>query len=183
MLTLLVSGCSSQRRNGSTSTGRWHARSSPPSAHIVQKGETLYSIAWKYGLNYRELAKRNGIGPPYTIYKGQRLKITELSNNNKIKKKPLSSSQKRHKNSRYFNTQEKYVKNVEQVTNLNDWLWPTKGRVVRQYSATDPTRKGIDIAGKYRQPIVATASGKVVYSGKGLLDTVIWLLSSTTATT
>ena len=43
--------------------------------HVVQSGDTLYSIAWRYGLNYRDLASINGIRSPYTIYKGQRLRV------------------------------------------------------------------------------------------------------------
>ena len=43
--------------------------------HVVQAGDTLYSIAWRYGLSYRDLASINGIRSPYTIYKGQRLHV------------------------------------------------------------------------------------------------------------
>ena len=41
--------------------------------HLVQKGDTLYSIAWIYDMDYRHLATLNGIAPPYRIYPGQRL--------------------------------------------------------------------------------------------------------------
>ena len=43
--------------------------------HIVQKGDTLYSIAWRYGLDHGRLAQINRIRKPYTIYAGQRLKL------------------------------------------------------------------------------------------------------------
>lgn len=43
--------------------------------HVVQKGETVYAIAWRYGLDYRKLADWNAIGPPYLIRPGQRLRI------------------------------------------------------------------------------------------------------------
>jgi lipoprotein NlpD len=42
----------------------------------VQRGDTLYSIAFRNGLDYRELAGWNGIGPPYTIYVGRELKLS-----------------------------------------------------------------------------------------------------------
>ncbi|MDX1512249.1 MAG: peptidoglycan DD-metalloendopeptidase family protein [Gammaproteobacteria bacterium] len=45
------------------------------STHTVKRGETLYSIAWQYGLDYRTLAARNGVREPFTIYPGQRLRI------------------------------------------------------------------------------------------------------------
>ena len=43
--------------------------------HQVSAGETLYSIAWRYGLDHRKLAAANGVGAPYTIYVGQRLSL------------------------------------------------------------------------------------------------------------
>ena len=45
--------------------------------HVVGRGETLYSIAWRLGLDYRVLAEANSIRDPYTIYPGQRLLIPE----------------------------------------------------------------------------------------------------------
>ena len=48
-----------------------------------------------------------------------------------------------------------------------DWIWPATGRIVSGFSET-ATLKGIDIAGKSGQPIVASAAGKVVYAGAGL---------------
>lgn len=44
--------------------------------HIVKKGETLKSIAKKYGIALSDLADWNGIGSPYTIYPGLRLSLT-----------------------------------------------------------------------------------------------------------
>jgi len=48
-----------------------------------------------------------------------------------------------------------------------DWIWPATGKIVSGFSET-ANLKGIDIAGKSGQPIVASASGKVVYAGSGL---------------
>jgi lipoprotein NlpD len=58
--------------------GRPVARSSS-GYHVVRRGETLYSIAWKYGLSFRELAAMNHIRSPYTIYAGQRLRTSAYS--------------------------------------------------------------------------------------------------------
>ena len=41
--------------------------------YIVRPNDSLYAIAWKFQLDYREIARRNGIAPPYTIYPGQKL--------------------------------------------------------------------------------------------------------------
>jgi lipoprotein NlpD len=46
-----------------------------PGGRVVKAGDTLYSIAFSTGLDWRELAAINGIAPPYTIYPGQRLRL------------------------------------------------------------------------------------------------------------
>lgn len=43
--------------------------------HIVRKGETVYKIAKRYGLDWREIAGYNHLGNPNLIYPGQRLLI------------------------------------------------------------------------------------------------------------
>jgi lipoprotein NlpD len=63
------------------------ARNAQPSPHFagarmryrVQHGDTLYSIAFRNGVDYRDLAIWNGIRAPYTIYVGQELRLTSLS--------------------------------------------------------------------------------------------------------
>ncbi|MCD6291361.1 MAG: LysM peptidoglycan-binding domain-containing protein [Anaerolineae bacterium] len=47
----------------------------PRKVHIVQRGETLQSIALKYGVTVSELAAANGITNPNVIYPGQKLVI------------------------------------------------------------------------------------------------------------
>ena len=51
----------------------------PPSqlikTHLVEEGETLYSIAWRYDFNTRELAKINGFSENYQVRKGQVLNL------------------------------------------------------------------------------------------------------------
>ena len=41
----------------------------------MERGDTLYRIAWRHGLDYKEIAAANGIGPPYLIIPGQRLAL------------------------------------------------------------------------------------------------------------
>lgn len=48
-----------------------------------------------------------------------------------------------------------------------DWIWPAKGKLVTGFSDT-ANLKGIDIAGTAGQPVIASASGRVVYAGSGL---------------
>ena len=63
-ILLLLAGC------GQTPS-RWD-----PGYYTVKRGDTLYSIAHAYRLDFRVLARWNGIRPPYTIYPGQRLTLS-----------------------------------------------------------------------------------------------------------
>lgn len=48
----------------------------PPRVHVVQSGETLFSIAWRYQLDVRELVVWNDLDNPDLILVGQRLFLT-----------------------------------------------------------------------------------------------------------
>lgn len=54
-------------------------RQQPPTIkifqHVVAPGETLYSIAWRYGLDYKRLASINGIDSDFVIYPGEILDL------------------------------------------------------------------------------------------------------------
>jgi lipoprotein NlpD len=45
-------------------------------SYRVVAGDTLYSIAFRHGLDYRDVAAWNGITPPYRILVGQQLRMT-----------------------------------------------------------------------------------------------------------
>ncbi|WP_435927617.1 murein hydrolase activator NlpD [Dryocola sp. BD613] len=51
---------------------------------------------------------------------------------------------------------------------ISTWRWPTDGKIIENFSATEGGNKGIDISGSKGQAIVATASGRVVYAGNAL---------------
>ena len=82
-LVLLLSGCAttSPAPVEDRSLGAHHgSRRSVPmpadgSVYRVRRGDTLYSIAFRNGLDYRELARENRIDAPYTIYPGQEIRL------------------------------------------------------------------------------------------------------------
>ena len=149
---------------GSSSSSYKSTKSHAPSIYKVKKGDTLYSISWRYGLDYKHLAKINNIRSPYRIYVGQKLsfKSTRATSTKTVAKKisPKKSTSK------------KVIKKTETKTKYSSgplgWRWPTQGKVISTYSKSATGRKGIDIAGKSGQSIKAAAAGKVVYSGNGL---------------
>ena len=48
---------------------------SAPGIHLVRDGDTLFAIAFMYGVDYREIVAANNLSPPYTIYVDQELKL------------------------------------------------------------------------------------------------------------
>jgi lipoprotein NlpD len=51
------------------------ARPTAQPEHVVEKGDTLYGIAFRHGLDVAQLAAWNGLRAPFTIYPGQRLRL------------------------------------------------------------------------------------------------------------
>jgi lipoprotein NlpD len=146
-------------------TGRSYS-SSGATYHTVKSGDTLYSISKKYGMEYWQLASINGIKPPFTVYKGQRLslrgKATAAASKPKAGKPKSASTPK-------VTANQTTAKTGTQVKFDGKWKWPVRGRLLRGYKPNEPGKKGINIGGHSGQPVKAAASGKVVYVGSGLV--------------
>ncbi len=171
--------------------------------YVVQKGDTMYSIAFMHGVDYRELAELNNIENPGAIQIGQQLripipvptKIAEpkppvvhaatppggMKTQPKVGKIPYSDKALAQAQAMQDDSQQdaapvvpetaavppvKETKDSDEEESL-EWGMPTNGRVITLYSE-NANRKGVDIAGRRGQAIVASAAGKVVYSGSGL---------------
>lgn len=144
--------------------------------HLVEKGDTLFSIAWTYGWDYHELASANSISEPYTIYAGQKI---DISNPTRHRKSPKVRSagkstkgiatKKEVANSRPKRNNKPINKPVSaRSVAKSDWQWPAKGRVIQGFSTKSLQNKGIDIDGEKGESVNAAAAGQVVYAGKGL---------------
>jgi lipoprotein NlpD len=74
LLAALITGCAANRPAPVTDQAK--AQRHPQSEYReVLAGDTLYSIAWESGRDFRELAAWNGISAPYTIHPGQKLRL------------------------------------------------------------------------------------------------------------
>lgn len=145
--------------------------------HTVAQGDTLYSIAWRYSLDYRALAVANNLAQPYTIYPNQVLNVTignvsntALDSVPNIPPAPAGDPALRTgerppasvANRRTGNTPSRVVQGVA-------WQWPVDGRVLRSFSASAATTsRGIDIGGRRGDAVYAAADGDVVYAGRGI---------------
>ncbi len=148
--------------------------------HQVQEGETLYGIAWLYGLDYQMLAQNNGLKEPYAIGVGQKLNLVKKS----VKQAPIVADTKdttakppsrktvaQNNKSVYRSKHKSETKKVSESIlpqRVKRWVWPTKGTIVGTFSTAEAGIKGIEIANAIGTPVVSAAEGKVVYSGNAL---------------
>ncbi len=146
--------------------------------HSVSAGETLYSIAWRYGADVKKLAEFNAIKSPYTIYPAQKIRVdlpagTHLNANtrgsssiakNDLDKERLSGKYRSGKGSAVSSTST----NNATLASAPKWQWPSSGKLIALFQGATGLNKGIDLSGKLGEPVLAAASGRVVYAGSGL---------------
>lgn len=228
----LVAGCGSSRvvkREGARSPASSHsvAAASRDGGYVVRAGDTLYGIAFRHGLDYRQVADWNRIPAPYTIYPGQRLRMAEAravatpgnvprnGPRGSVTGMPAPTPVVRPGASPVTSTASgpapvsalppdtraasappvvpakpvpvppvaaspsagivgtpvvvPSAPVVPAAVGAGGWRWPTQGQLIGRFSAGDPKRQGIDIAGTAGQAVSAAADGVVVYSGAGLV--------------
>ena len=199
LLALLVSACVStkapapMRGTGPVMTGQGAAEDvDVPGIYVVKRGDTLYAIAFRYGLDFRELTRLNEIKNPNTIYVGQRLRLSPSATTTQTHvassgstvsaarpTTPVTSSRPIASAPATVKTQPVVVATEprhEAPTASEDdgkkqvtkWIWPANGRLTSQFSDGGQGNKGIDISGNVGEPVLAAADGRVVYSGSGL---------------
>jgi len=157
------------------------------SGYVVQRGDTLYSIAWQQGLEVGELARINGIRTPYTIYAGQRLQVrpgpvprtAPLARAAPLRATPLPEpvpAPAGTTRARPIPAPAPVPEPAPAAAHIagtpsfdGKWVWPTRGKLLRGYQENTNGKKGIDISGHHGQPVNAAAGGKVVYVGSGLV--------------
>jgi lipoprotein NlpD len=129
----------------------------PPTQHIVRRGETLFSIAWRYGKDQAALARWNQLGDGSLIYPGQVIRLTPPPGGN-TRSAPSSSRR----------PAPRPLPPVP-AEPPPPWSWPTAGTVSVPFGGKPGTGTGILIDGNPGQPVRAAASGTVVYAGSGLI--------------
>ena len=129
----------------------------PAAQHIVRRGETLFSISWRYGKDPADVARWNDLGDGSLIYPGQVIRLTPPPGY----RSPQGSAQNRTPAPRPL------PKIPSQPS--PEWIWPTQGRVSVDFGGKPGTGTGILIDGRSGQAVNAAAAGNVVYAGSGLI--------------
>jgi lipoprotein NlpD len=124
--------------------------------YTVRSGDTVYSIAWRHGVDYRDVARLNRLPADYRIYPGQVLRLPPPSG----KPQPPPPAAK-------TNTPTGKPPAPPAAEDVAVWVWPTDGEIAAvRYAPTDS--QGLTITGREGQVVRASAAGKVVYTGSGL---------------
>jgi lipoprotein NlpD len=156
--------------------GRRGAAESRPAGryHTVVRGDTLYGIAFRYGQDYRVLARRNGIRAPYRIYPGRRLVLGAFARPRTAMGPPRQRPAVRAHRERPVTRKQAMATAPRPVparaaasSDPIRWQWPAQGRL--QAIGIGSGKQGVEIVGEIGQAIRAAAAGQVVYSGDGLV--------------
>jgi len=166
--------------------------------YTVRKGDTLLRIAFDFGQNYRDLVTWNNLANPDDIKVGQVLRVTgpegERTANIQTQPVPMPPSSTPPRKTDPRADKKPYSESAVADTRPGgtsapattapvvtppvtapagaadearlSWMWPTDGRVVATFD--DGRNKGLDIAGKMGQQVVAAGAGKVMYAGSGI---------------
>ncbi|KRP52313.1 peptidoglycan DD-metalloendopeptidase family protein [Pseudomonas poae] len=184
VLSSLLAACSSTPSGGARVVDRTKAVPQKPTVttgqYVVRKGDTMFSIAFRYGWDYKALAARNNIPVPYTIHPGQTIRFDGRSGSAPVSVvtssgSSASSSSRTTVTTRPAGTAAPTVANRPAPAPLppagpapKGWGWPSNGVLIGKFSSNGSLNKGIDIAGDLGQPVLAASDGTVVYAGSGL---------------
>jgi lipoprotein NlpD len=161
-----------------------------PGYYSVKSGDTLIRIGMDNGQSWRDIARWNNIENPNLIETGQILRVTPpeetgvvvrpVSSTNVVTSPapantasapaPASNTAFRPPasaaNPPNASTPANNLANSDSAEDTVSFQWPTRGNVLAGFD--EVKNKGIDIAGKAGDPVLAAADGKVVYAGSGL---------------
>lgn len=202
---LVVAACAGNRRvvavepastgHGGRTTGERVRPLSSSGSYRVVRGDTLYSIAFRRGVDYRDLARWNGIDAPYTIWPGQELRLSSPRSgrwhhpapHHVVARAPVVVAASAHTASHHAvavvpvagGHAPKPVDPPPVVTSVHatgparstdgiSWRWPADGALIKRFQSGDAI-PGIELAGRSGDPVRAAADGVVVYSGNGLV--------------
>jgi lipoprotein NlpD len=162
-----------------------------PGYYSVKSGDTLIRIGMDSGQSWRDIARWNNIENPNLIETGQVLRVAPpeetgvvvrpvTSTNvvtspapataasapapavNAAAVKPPASAASAPTNATPANN----MATADTAEEAVSFQWPTRGNLLAGFD--EVKNKGVDIAGKAGDPVLAAADGKVVYAGSGL---------------
>jgi lipoprotein NlpD len=174
--TLVMPGASSKAMPGAENAGK-------PDFYTVKPGDTLIRIGMDHGQTWRDLVRWNGLENPNLIETGQVLRVAPPNNDVGVVVRPvlpsapatpaatapLIANAAKPAASAPVTSVSAPVPIAAATETTEDALvfkWPTRGNLIAGFD--EVKNKGLDIAGKVGDPVLAAADGRVVYAGSGL---------------
>ena len=183
-------GCASSPQGGGVQVVDRNQRDKVTSGqYIVRRGDTLWSIAFRFGWDWRELARVNGIQPPRVIYPGQKIRfdggasrVASAAPRPAPQPAPAPAATSPVVVATPVPRQPAITTPASPppaappastpvtpvARSASGWAWPANGTIIGRFSSNGSLNKGIDIAGELGQPVLAASDGTVVYAGSGL---------------
>jgi lipoprotein NlpD len=154
-----------------------------PGYYTVRPGDTLIKIGLDQGQNWRDLVRWNNLDNPNVIEKGQVLRVAPPSGEESVVVRPVTRNnatmppppgQQPPQQPAQQATQAAgsppppgtAPAAAEAAEETLNFMWPSTGQLLASFD--DPKNKGIDLAGKAGDAVMAAADGRVVYAGSGL---------------
>ncbi|MGB6355266.1 MAG: peptidoglycan DD-metalloendopeptidase family protein [Steroidobacteraceae bacterium] len=135
---------------------------------MVRRDDTLYSIAWRHNLDFRDLARWNGIGGDFRISVGQVLALGPGTGASSPRAAPSSAPKPSSPRSQPFPARAAAPREAAPAPGASQgasrWVWPTE----RAGAPRSVPGGGILLSGRLGQDVRAACVGRVVYAGSGL---------------
>jgi lipoprotein NlpD len=136
-----------------------------PGYHTVQPGDTLMRIGLDRGYSWRDLQAWNNLDNPDRLEVGQVLRVAPPETRSATVSTPVQTGAVRERpvdEARTASTQPAPSSQPPAVASIN-MVWPANGNIVSNFDEVN--NKGIGIAGRLGDPVIAAADGRVVYAG------------------
>ncbi|MBN9408003.1 MAG: peptidoglycan DD-metalloendopeptidase family protein [Burkholderiales bacterium] len=163
-----------------------------PGYYTVRPGDTVMRIGLDTGQNWRDIVRWNNLENPNLIEVGQVLRVVPpvmvaaapapaasgpVPNENGVITRPIPGPGSSAAPAPAPSASEPRVAAVPPAAapapapatggdDAVNWMWPATGQLIAGFD--EARNKGLDIAGKVGDPVLAAADGRVVYAGAGL---------------
>jgi lipoprotein NlpD len=146
--------------------------------YTVRQGDTLLRIGLDHGQSARDLARWNNLDNPNLIETGQVLRVAPPAQEAAavrpavpaVTAAPAAAAQAASAASAPIAAKPVATATSTPANTEGDdpiaFQWPVRGPLIAGFD--EAKNKGLDIAGKAGDPVLAAADGKVVYAGSGL---------------